>query len=599
MRRWLWVMCALLLLTACQEEDKAESSEEIVPSLIDAKSQKDIQDYFAQNTQAIGTLFDQEIKMYTDQQVCGSASFFLGQLTIVNKYSKQQAEQLYNFISQRVDKSLQSTSDIKLVIKKLADKQVPFYQQKLVYCQNQGKVFGDKISQAIAADIHTNYYVMSIKLGGTASGFDDLLKPWLIPHKGGSLVYPEETLEAYQAGITDQSLIIDADIHLLADGTLGVIHDAIVDNVTTSSGLTQKFNLNTWNNLVVDSENWFGYGYKNTKLLTFTSLVSDFSGDDLFIVEAKHNNAMPSIVNAVISQGVPKNRVILTSFTLSELQSAINAGYKTGLILSQLNSKDNWQAIYNQGVSYIIYQTTTEDEKNTVSSLKSIGFKIIKWTVSRRSRLKANQTINLDGIYVEDYPYLAHAEIPITLKDTWDTGRWMAGMIPSNSRGALFPQGQWGYNETTLGYQGALQGWACPTMPFFTLSVDIKIDDVLQGDVSNWASLFISADDDSIFVDDAEKIQGYHLVIRLNGLMQIYKKDKNKKSVLVAQKQTTPLSLGQFVPIKVSVDQDKVVFKRTDSDESVITEDKDYRGGYFHLGRNGSAAKFRNLSVDW
>ncbi len=76
----------------------------------------------------------------------------------------------------------------------------------------------------------------------TAKG-DALPKPptprgWPInfAHRGGAKVVPEDTIEGFREGFALGGGVVECDVHASAEGTIVVIHDAVVDRTTDGTG---------------------------------------------------------------------------------------------------------------------------------------------------------------------------------------------------------------------------------------------------------------------------------------------------------------------------------------------------------------------------
>ena len=76
----------------------------------------------------------------------------------------------------------------------------------------------------------------------TAKG-DALPKPptprgWPInfAHRGGAKVVPEDTIEGFREGFAMGGGVVECDVHASAEGTIVVIHDAVVDRTTDGAG---------------------------------------------------------------------------------------------------------------------------------------------------------------------------------------------------------------------------------------------------------------------------------------------------------------------------------------------------------------------------
>ena len=62
-------------------------------------------------------------------------------------------------------------------------------------------------------------------------------------HRGGSLIFPENTMAAFSGAISLGAHILEMDVHLTADGIPVVIHDDTVDRTTDGVGNVNSFTL--------------------------------------------------------------------------------------------------------------------------------------------------------------------------------------------------------------------------------------------------------------------------------------------------------------------------------------------------------------------
>src|SRR5215216_6571206 len=61
-------------------------------------------------------------------------------------------------------------------------------------------------------------------------------RPLSVAHRGHSIAYPENTLEAYRKAIELGVEMIECDVNITRDGTLVMIHDPTLDRTTTGTG---------------------------------------------------------------------------------------------------------------------------------------------------------------------------------------------------------------------------------------------------------------------------------------------------------------------------------------------------------------------------
>ncbi|TVR51820.1 MAG: glycerophosphodiester phosphodiesterase [Spirochaetaceae bacterium] len=68
-------------------------------------------------------------------------------------------------------------------------------------------------------------------------------RPLVIAHRGGALLWPENTLVAFDGAVELGSDVLEMDIFRTADGVPVVIHDPTVDRTTDGTGLVSSFTL--------------------------------------------------------------------------------------------------------------------------------------------------------------------------------------------------------------------------------------------------------------------------------------------------------------------------------------------------------------------
>ena len=68
-------------------------------------------------------------------------------------------------------------------------------------------------------------------------------RPLSVAHRGHSIAYPENTLEAYRKAIELGVEMIECDVNITRNGTLVMMHDSTLDRTTTGSG---RVSASTW-----------------------------------------------------------------------------------------------------------------------------------------------------------------------------------------------------------------------------------------------------------------------------------------------------------------------------------------------------------------
>lgn len=89
-------------------------------------------------------------------------------------------------------------------------------------------------------------------------------RPWVIAHRGGAALAPENTLAAFKAAMDAGADAVELDVHLSRDGRLIVMHDETVDRTTDGSGAIADLTGAELKRL--DAGSWFGAGYAGERV---------------------------------------------------------------------------------------------------------------------------------------------------------------------------------------------------------------------------------------------------------------------------------------------------------------------------------------------
>jgi glycerophosphoryl diester phosphodiesterase len=68
-------------------------------------------------------------------------------------------------------------------------------------------------------------------------------RPLVAAHRGGALMWPENSITAYRNALGLKVDFLETDVHLTADGQLAVIHDPTLDRTTTGNGPVSALSL--------------------------------------------------------------------------------------------------------------------------------------------------------------------------------------------------------------------------------------------------------------------------------------------------------------------------------------------------------------------
>ncbi len=93
------------------------------------------------------------------------------------------------------------------------------------------------------ASLATTLLIVAVVLASVAcASIEEYDKPLAVAHRGGAGVAPENTLTAFLSALTyGPPIALELDIHMSSDGTLMVIHDALLHRTTGLSGAVSDF----------------------------------------------------------------------------------------------------------------------------------------------------------------------------------------------------------------------------------------------------------------------------------------------------------------------------------------------------------------------
>ncbi|MEF1285905.1 glycerophosphodiester phosphodiesterase family protein [Vibrio sp. M250220] len=136
-------------------------------------------------------------------------------------------------------------------------------------------------------------------------------------HRGYCEIYPENTMPAFEGALRANTHCIEIDIQLTRDNQLVVVHDHVVDRVSTGTGFVDRL---TYEELLAfDFGIKFGQEFKGTKIPLFVDVLSWAIKNGVgLIVEAKQRIRQDAFIDCFVNviRAVPHavNFIQLLSF---------------------------------------------------------------------------------------------------------------------------------------------------------------------------------------------------------------------------------------------------------------------------------------------
>lgn len=423
--------------------------------------------------------------------------------------------------------------------------------------------------------------------------------PMVIAHRGGMQMYPENTTEGFNAAMDAGLSLMECDAQFLSDGTtLVVMHDTTVDAVTTSTGAVSSFNLAGWLALAIDANTWHGSNFGNALVPpTLATYVAQTKPRAIMLPEAKASGSGTPLVTALRAAGVRPEQAVIQSFALAELAAAVTHGYRA-IYLSDTGTETK-ATVLAAGVSWVGLADGLLDSVYT--DWIAAGFRVFVYTVTRRYRAAQLALLGVVDVYSNDVVYLTSV-VALRTTDDFAAGTWRPGMFAATegfaatTRGRFSGSDYWGYaaTGTTFVSQGYLSPVANPTA--FTFDFKLTFDATTDG--TRWGSVWIGTSDYP-YNDFADGISnGYHILARKSGSLEIYKRTAGVLSGALAIQATAAITDGTETSYRVTITATHVSISRlTGTTGTATVADATFRGAYLTLGRNGAALRYRDLVV--
>lgn len=367
----------------------------------------------------------------------------------------------------------------------------------------------------------------------------DLAAPYIIAHRGGTLLGPEHALPTYQQAL-GYTPLIEQDVQLAADGhTLLVHHDTTVDRATPATGTVIDFPPHQWNGLTLEASTLYHRNYPDIPggCATLDEVFARFGSQRcVFVIEVKGTvtaSACAQVLLALVQQWGLESRVIVQGWDITTLQPFIDAGIDTMYLFSATSSGvPSPSSMAGAGVRWAAAGTTVDDA--TIASYAAeAGLHTVVWTLSKQWEWDHYAALGVDGCFANDPAYLCGIpsryqrtssnlgaglpDVGQTLTDDAGSG---AGYLTALADLVITD----GYvSSTPAQFMGLTHGYLSPLPTSCTVSMEAWYQ---QGDgtTTRWVSMFLGVTDQD-FTDGAttpQGLDGWHVLFRVNGTVDIY-----------------------------------------------------------------------------
>ncbi|MFE7485440.1 glycerophosphodiester phosphodiesterase [Streptomyces sp. NPDC057552] len=423
--------------------------------------------------------------------------------------------------------------------------------------------------------------------------------PRFFAHRGRGMVGPEHVMTGYRASAA-QGFPLEVSVGRDASGQLWCLHDDTLDRTTNRTGLLSSYTTEEVAQQVRTNERArVGPGWAEQPLVPLREVLDEFLGKTIIFLEPKGNDAVvpcQALLDTFYPHA-PRSVIWKCHIGTASLPwaKAPQRGYRTWVYLdagtsdATMDSKDSM-------VDYWGVSTTFTDLR--IQQVVARGKPVFSWPVYRRSQVARLAGLGVVGMMASDPKYVS-TSTPQRTFSRWELGVKETGGTPTLDYDPVY----------ALKYEeGADAGWvsinALPNQSYglgtyspvqgsaagYRIVFDMK-HKVLPGATIHGGYYFGKASDDVYRFSTANATGGYHVVMRGNGDMQLYRHTAGVTAgtqIGSTIATSTPVA-DTAMSFRVDVTPTTVELRRTDGAGWTTgpIADTTYRGGYHGLS-NGS-----------
>ncbi len=237
-------------------------------------------------------------------------------------------------------------------------------------------------------------------------------------HRGGSILWPENTLRAFdEAAKRFPGILLETDARLTSDGAVVLMHDKSVDRTTNGSGevtamtLEQLKALDAAYKFTTDAGTTFPHRGKGVTIATLNELL-EAAPKSRVLVELKGEPKLADAAIAIINEAKAGDRVLIASFVPDTMDRARalapNLAYcydmKTGMSLLTALRGPKWDTYTPQADMLSVdesmipkYKLTTDE----ITKMQAKGIRFQVHTINDPGRMREFVKQGVDSILTD------------------------------------------------------------------------------------------------------------------------------------------------------------------------------------------------------
>lgn len=428
--------------------------------------------------------------------------------------------------------------------------------------------------------------------------------PFYIAHRGSGDNWVEHSMSAYEHSVSLGAKAIEVSINATSDGVLVCHHDVTTKRLAGEDVNIADVTYAQLSLLLNSSTDWLGPAAKPRPIPRLTDVLDRFARTHVIFLEDKQGTNTRALLAAMAEYPNATGHLVWKTWAGAGQHELIrSAGFRTwGYFTEELYARADE---LSQKFDYLgVYSTATDAQ---IQQIASFGKPVIGWEIHYRSMRDRMSRLGVAGMMCSNLPYVTSTTARATT-DTFDSGLRAAGDLPwttdlGTSVQPTIDQAKGTVSLAVADIQSYLMGSLCPVPERrHTLACELRWPNALPDSNDHAGVAFGQTDDRPYRVRIASTVSGYHLIVRANGMIELFSREAGSiNGLLVGSVKTDAPVVGKWIRLQIDVSAHHVHIYRLDAATWALeTSAVVPAGGYFWLCKNYEApipVEFRAVSV--
>jgi len=216
----------------------------------------------------------------------------------------------------------------------------------------------------------------------------------LVAHRGGALVYPESSAEAFEA-VSRTAFPIEMDLRQLRDGTLVPLHDDAAERTMSGiSGRPAGISLEQW----AAARIVHPLGGAEGTPTTWEATLDLYGGRNVLVPELKDPGIDPDAFSKTILERGIQDKVVVQTFSFPAAQALARSGLQV-LYLLRDGAEPDAESISSSDIAYVGPHKGVSP--GYLRSLKDAGLTVWAYTVNDSATAARLRAEGADGVFTD------------------------------------------------------------------------------------------------------------------------------------------------------------------------------------------------------